>query len=233
MRRREHDEQSGADAAMAGAAGSGTGAQGAGTGLRRPHADAKALAAMAINVAVAGRSGSGKSSFINTLRDLAPGDAGAAAVGVCETTMRPTCYDVPRMPSFKLWDIPGSDTKEFASETYVKAMGLTHFDMVVIIVQSPLVGTEQTITVELQRCGIPHFVVRSKVDIDIDNNLYDFDIPEHETLANIRSDMLKHGIAKPYLISSRRPHALDIDHLMHDIMQAAREKGADLSAPRA
>mmetsp|Transcript_1281 Transcript_1281/g.3652 ORF Transcript_1281/g.3652 Transcript_1281/m.3652 type:complete len:234 (-) Transcript_1281:57-758(-) len=172
-----------------------------------------------INVAVTGKSGSGKSSLINTLLGVSPGAPGAAAVGVCETTMKPTAYTVPHLPNFKLWDIPGADTQEFASETYITSMGLTHFDMIVIIVQSPYTGTEQTITLKLQSCGIPHFVVRSKVDLDIDNNLDDHDIPEHETLASIREDMLQHGIDRPYLVSSRRPHDLDMDRLSHDLVQ--------------
>lgn len=172
-----------------------------------------------INVAVAGRSGSGKSSFINAMLGLSPGDPGAAAVGVCETTMRPTCYHFPHMPNFKLWDIPGADTQEFASETYTKAMGLTHFDMVVIIVLTPYTGTERTIALELERCGIPHFIVRTKVDIDIDNNSHDHDMSEHETLAAIREDMLQHDIDRPYLVSARRPHGLDMDRLMHDLVQ--------------
>lgn len=206
----------------------------AGQQIRGSEMRSQALAFMSrpVNVAVAGRSGSGKSSFINALIGLSPGTLGAADVGVLETTMQPGCYEFPNMPNFKLWDIPGADTKEFASETYIRSMGLTHFDMVVIIVLTPYTGTERSIAEELRRCGIPHFVVRSKVDIDIDNNLSDHDIEEPETLAAIREDMLGHEIERPYLVSARRPHGLDMDRLMQDLVQTVFFASSELDELR-
>ncbi|XP_042196735.1 interferon-inducible GTPase 5-like [Callorhinchus milii] len=46
-----------------------------------------------VNIAVAGEAGSGKSTFINAIRNLQSNAQGAAPTGHCETTTEPTMYD--------------------------------------------------------------------------------------------------------------------------------------------
>lgn len=54
-----------------------------------------------LNIAVIGRTGVGKSSFINALRSLGPKAPGAAPVGEQETTMLVQSYDHPQNPLLK------------------------------------------------------------------------------------------------------------------------------------
>lgn len=70
---------------------------------------------------VMGSSGSGKSSFINAMRGLKGQDAGAAKVGVCETTTEPTLYKDPRNPNLVYCDLPGVGTPNYPKDdTYLE-----------------------------------------------------------------------------------------------------------------
>lgn len=62
---------------------------------------------ISLHIAVTGESGTGKSSFINAIRELDSDDEGAAKTGVTETTTDPTPYEHPTMPNVTLWDLPG------------------------------------------------------------------------------------------------------------------------------
>lgn len=63
-----------------------------------------------LNICVTGNSGTGKSSLINTMRRLAPGDHGAAVVNEVEATTRPTSYADPNNANLLFWDVPGKIT---------------------------------------------------------------------------------------------------------------------------
>ena len=73
-----------------------------------------------ITIGVIGESHSGKSSFINTIPGLRPGEPGAAAVRNRECTREPTPYDYSKNPLERLWDLPGVGTNDFPQETYVE-----------------------------------------------------------------------------------------------------------------
>jgi ATP-dependent Clp protease ATP-binding subunit ClpA len=76
--------------------------------------------------AVAGIAGSGKSSLINALRGLQNRDAGAAATGITETTMRVTRFpdSDPKNP-FVWYDIPGGGTLQVRDWQYFNKQGCT------------------------------------------------------------------------------------------------------------
>ncbi|WAR22796.1 TGTP2-like protein, partial [Mya arenaria] len=77
-----------------------------------------------INIAVTGESGTGKSSFINSIRGLKADDLGAAEVGAVETTMEPTAYKHPDNPNLQVWDLPGVGTSSFTREKYFQKINL-------------------------------------------------------------------------------------------------------------
>jgi interferon gamma inducible protein 47 len=68
-----------------------------------------------LNIAITGRSGVGKSTFINTVRMLEPEDEGAAPVSVVECTLVPTSYVHPHHATLTFWDLPGKASKVFAT----------------------------------------------------------------------------------------------------------------------
>ena len=79
----------------------------------------------AVTIGVTGESHSGKSTFINVMRELSPGDPGAAEVKNRECTREPTSYVYPQNPLITLWDLPGVGTNNFPQETYMDKMNFS------------------------------------------------------------------------------------------------------------
>ena len=120
--------------------------------------------------AVAGVSGSGKSSLINAFRSLHNKDSGAAATGVTETTRIFCRYPDPN-PQYPLvwYDIPGAGTLKIPDWQYFNAQGLYVFDCIIVLFDNRFTMTDIAI---LSNCGhfkIPTFIVRSKADQHIRN----------------------------------------------------------------
>ena len=72
-----------------------------------------------------GESHSRKSSFIDTIRGLKPGEPGAAAVRNREFTREPTPYDYPKNALVTLWDLPGAGTNNFPQDTYMEKINVS------------------------------------------------------------------------------------------------------------
>jgi len=170
-----------------------------------------------INIAVVGNAGVGKSLLINKLRRVRPHAKGWAPVGVNETTREPTMYPFPGEKRVRLWDLPGSGTEAVPSETYVQDMGLRYFDKVLIATAHRFTSTEVTLREELERHGVPYFMVRTKVDIDVYNNAQDNNMNEGATVKVIQDDFKKNKVPNPYLVSSRDPEVYDFPRLLNDL----------------
>jgi len=93
--------------------------------------------AESLHFAICGPSGSGKSSLINALRGLKPGEPGAAPVGVIETTVKTTRYPDPRTvmpyPRFIWFDVPGAGTFNVPAWKYFNQQGLFIFDFIILV----------------------------------------------------------------------------------------------------
>ncbi|XP_006873542.1 PREDICTED: interferon-inducible GTPase 1-like [Chrysochloris asiatica] len=122
-----------------------------------------------LDVAVIGESGTGKSSFINSLRGLSQDDEEAAAVGVVETTMEKTPYQHPKYPKVTFWDCPGTGTPNFLPETYVEKMEFAKFDIFIIIACTRFTYKEVQLAQEIKKMGKKFYFVRTKVDSDLYN----------------------------------------------------------------
>lgn len=169
-----------------------------------------------MNVAVVGNSGVGKSLLINKLRRLRPGAQHWAPVGVNETTMHAKMYTFPGIARVRIWDLPGAGTKNFPQETYIQTMGLRYFDSVLIVTAGRFTEMEIKLQSELETHRVPFFMVRSKVDIDVWNNKTDNHESEDATLQEIRDAFVQHGVACPYLVSSRHTEMYDMRSLVCD-----------------
>jgi GTP-binding protein EngB required for normal cell division len=69
-----------------------------------------------VKLAVTGKTGVGKSSFINTIRNMKPGNYGFATMSCSgNTTEKATVYEYPGNPKITLHDLPGFGTIECPS----------------------------------------------------------------------------------------------------------------------
>ena len=118
----------------------------------------------ALNIALVGESGVGKSTLLNAFRGLWPDDPGAAAVGINETTAEVEGYLSPRHPEVKWFDVPGANTPNISGWLYFMDQGLYIFDILVILFSDRFTETVGTLLSNAHRCGIPAFLVRTKAD---------------------------------------------------------------------
>ncbi|KAG9317847.1 P-loop containing nucleoside triphosphate hydrolase protein [Chiua virens] len=124
--------------------------------------------------AVAGISGSGKSSLVNAFRGLRSRDAGAAAVGVTETTLQMSRYpDMNPENPFIWYDIPGAGTLKCRDWQYFNEQGLYVFDCIVVLFDNRFTMTDIAILTNARRFNIPTYIVRSKADQHIRNLMVD------------------------------------------------------------
>ncbi|XP_078268780.1 interferon-inducible GTPase 5-like [Rhinoraja longicauda] len=173
-----------------------------------------------LNIAVTGDTGTGKSTFINTMRGLRSKDEGAAAVGTIETTKEPTGYPHPNLPNVRYWDLPGIGSPQFKEGSYLKEMQLKKFDYFIIVIASRFTENDAKLANEIKRLGKRFYFVRSKIDADLNAILMEWkEVDENAELEKIRSDCVsmlgKVGITDPrvFLISSFKQDQYDFGEL--------------------
>lgn len=72
-----------------------------------------------------------------------------------------------------LWDLPGVGAPNFPEATYLRQMGIRHFDMVILMTASRFTEAELMLVEELKAWDVPFFLVRSKIDSDMQYLLED------------------------------------------------------------
>lgn len=124
--------------------------------------------------AVAGVSGSGKSSLINAFRGLRNRDIGAAPTGIVEMTSTVDRYPDPNPRNPFVWyDIPGAGTLQQSDWLYFNSQGLFVFDCIIVLFDVRFTTTDIAILKNCQRFQIPTYIVRSKADAHIRNIMRD------------------------------------------------------------
>lgn len=112
--------------------------------------------------AVAGTSGSGKSSLINAFRGVRNRSTRAAPVGVVETTSEVARYPGAPGTPYVWYDVPGAGTLSVPDWQYFTDQGLYIFDCIIIIFDARFTATDIAILRNCVRFQIPSFIVRSK-----------------------------------------------------------------------
>ena len=117
-----------------------------------------------VKFAIAGRSATGKSTFINKIRNVKPGDDGFALPGFGDTTKTPTLYILPANDQIAFYDLPGYSSTTSKKEDYICEMNISDYDFVFIFFDNVLSEDEIWLVRELGMLGKPFALVRSKVD---------------------------------------------------------------------
>ena len=87
-----------------------------------------------LKIAVIGESGSGKSSFINAVRNVLDETSDTAAnVGVKETTKTINAYPHPQHSNLVYYDLPGVNTTTFPQSTYLDQIKVHDYDYFLLI----------------------------------------------------------------------------------------------------
>lgn len=155
--------------------------------------------------AVAGISGSGKSSLVNAFRGLRVDEAGAAAVGVTETTLQTTRYQDQNPENRLVWyDVPGAGTLKCRDWQYFNDQGLYVFDCIVVLFDNRFTMTDIAILTNAKRFKIPTYIVRSKADQHIRNIMRDkgYDSDDEDDVE--RRNQLYKAAKKQFVDSTRR-----------------------------
>jgi len=204
----------------------------------------------AIMIGVTGYPGVGKSSWVNAVRRVSsPNDPDFAELCVDGPTMEPQMYRFPAQTNKPcvIWDLPGVGTAGFPAETYLQNLGIRHFDVVVLITDQRFTEAELMLLDDLRHWNVPFFMVRNKIDLDVQRELESeqevldnrgfgdkLDNEERrdivrETLINVKEDLsILHHVDSVYCISAIREfwQSFDFPRLEQDLTVALRRQRA-------
>jgi GTPase Era involved in 16S rRNA processing len=126
-----------------------------------------------VKFAITCRCTTGKSTFINTIRNFNPGDDDFAMAESGNTTITPTLYMHTKNDKITFYDLLGYSSIIFKKEDYINEMKISDYDTVFIFCDNVLSEDEVWLVRELNKLEKPVFLVRSKIDADIENAIYD------------------------------------------------------------
>uniref|UniRef100_A0A8D2J5J6 IRG-type G domain-containing protein n=1 Tax=Varanus komodoensis TaxID=61221 RepID=A0A8D2J5J6_VARKO len=119
-------------------------------------------------VGIAGESGAGKSTFINSFRELREEDEGAAPTGRADTSRGPTPYPHPKYDNVILWDLPSIDSPEFQRKDYLEQISASRYDFVVVMACQHFTSLHARLALHIKNASKAFYFVRSKVDADLE-----------------------------------------------------------------
>uniref|UniRef100_A0A8C1IVP5 IRG-type G domain-containing protein n=1 Tax=Cyprinus carpio TaxID=7962 RepID=A0A8C1IVP5_CYPCA len=176
---------------------------------------------VSLNIAVTGKTGSGKSSLVNALRGLKNDDDGAAPTGVTETTMEPTMYEHPEMPNVKLWDLPGIGSPNFKAKKNLKDVKFNTYDFFIILNSERFTENDIMLAEEIRKQKKSFYFVRSKIDNDMSSEKMKKGFDEQKVLSIIREYCQKNlkelGNPRVFLISSCYLDEYDFESLQNTL----------------
>lgn len=218
----------------------------------RPEFLAPFMGAQMINIGVAGGPGTGKSTFINTARDLRQNDPESVRTSnIKQCTMEENRVEL-RIPGLdgvvvNLWDLPGGGTDDFPTETYIRKFGIRYFDCVMCFTTRTFLEAESRVIAEMKRWHVPYFVVRNQVDTAIhaamEGKKDELEVEElsddlkqeiqTDTIQEIKQELVvvKQLSKRAYCISSyyRNRSKYDFQVLIRDVATAVKTGRVDMT----
>ena len=171
-----------------------------------------------VRFAVAGRSATGKSTFINKFRGIKEGQDGFADVGFGDETEKISEYRHPLNENIVFCDLPGLSMK-FTKRKFLEMVNLSEYPYILIFFESVLTEDDEWLTVQIQENGIPFCLVRSKIYQDVES-YKGKQIGEKGVLLKIRQTIIDSmaenttlAKAELFIISSEKPHIGEMSNL--------------------
>ncbi|CAL8322543.1 unnamed protein product [Arctogadus glacialis] len=175
---------------------------------------------ISMNIGITGKSGAGKSTFVNAFMGIDCKDERAAPTGVVETTMKPEPYPHPRHQNVTLWDLPGVGTTKFPADEYLRHVEFEKFDFFIIVSADRFSEDDAKLAKEIKNMGKKLYFVRSKIDHSLeDAKRSQREFEKEKTLQVIRNDCIqgleKQGVTSPqvFLVSRDELHLYDFPAL--------------------
>lgn len=179
------------------------------------------------HIAILGRSGVGKSSLCNQLRDLSPEHQEGAAVGVIETTLTPTCYKL--FDNVLLWDVPGVSTPSMSKDDYCRLIDINRYDMFFILSRGRFTEIDLWLSdIVRDRFSKTLFFIRTGIDEELRNHRRDYpkDFNSAQVIQSIRENCLKNletdlfkSNLSLYLINTKDKTTYDFAKLIDDMLK--------------
>lgn len=140
-----------------------------------------------LNIAVVGKAGAGKSSFINAFRGINDDGEEAAEVGTIEEKTVPKAHPHPSLPNTTIWELPEIRMYNSKAAEYLKKVQFERYDVFVLIVTDRFTENDAFLAKEIQRRRKKFYFVRSKIDISIEGEKRKRNFNMEQTLETIRS----------------------------------------------
>lgn len=195
--------------------------------------------AVTLEVAVIGKTGSGKSTFINTFAPLSGPEA--AETGVVETTHNILPYDRVRTREWpiseaeevtvkatgikffvRVWDFPGYESPEFPEEKYLHILKLMEFDFYLLLSSDRVRDFERKIHNFLVRQGKLYFYIRTHYDWDVTNTERDHPGISESEIKQKLIDEIKNKLSfepEIYFINAKHRDQYDFPKLERELVQ--------------
>ncbi|XP_070620870.1 interferon-gamma-inducible GTPase 10-like [Erythrolamprus reginae] len=172
-----------------------------------------------LKIAVVGKAGAGKSSFINAFRGINDDEEEAAEVGRVEEASGPVAYSHPSFPNITIWELPEIRARDSKAAEYFKKVQFETYDVFTLIVTDRFTENDAFLAMEIQRMRKKFYFVRSKIDISIESEKRKRNFNMEETLENIRNyceENLEASAELParvFLVSNRHAHMYEFPRL--------------------
>ncbi|XP_041358760.1 interferon-inducible GTPase 5-like [Gigantopelta aegis] len=169
-----------------------------------------------LNVAVIGKSGTGKSTFINAYFGLPHTEDYAAMTDVVECTQITTPYYLPGC-DVVLWDVPGFGIQRCQDDAdYIHKINLKNFDFYLLLSCNKTDEYELLLHNEIAKQGKRYFYIRTKfyTELKNDKRANGASFSEENTRNKIRKEITDTFPDVPvYFVDSLKPDMYDFPSL--------------------